>query len=329
MLVRLLCVCDVGVSPSPSLPQVIAVAKSSDLILMVLDASKSDNHRQILTRELNAVGIRLNKKPPQIYFKKKKTGGITFSTTVPLTHMDERLAYQILHEYKIHNAEILFREDVTADDFIDVIEGNRRYIRCLYTYNKIDVLSIEEVDELARKPYSVPISCSMELGLDHLLAETWRAMDLKRIYTKKARSSVLLCVPLCSFTPHALRRRSPPPTCGAPSLGRCGFWCGIAGSRPYAATIYLLLYGQVGNKPDFAEPVMLSEARGGNSVQSFCDHLHASLAKEFSYALVWGTSSKHYPQRCGLTHVLDDEDVVQIVKKKTDSGERERHREVH
>lgn len=228
---------------------------------MVLDASKSDNHRAILTRELNAVGIRLNKKPPQIYFKKKKTGGITFSSTVPLTHMDERLAYQILHEYKIHNAEVLFREDVTADDFIDVIEGNRRYIRCLYVYNKIDVLSIEEVDELARKPYSVPISCSMELGLSHLLAETWKAMDLRRIYTKK-----------------------------------------------------------VGHKPDFAEPVMLSENRGGNSVQAFCDHLHASLAKDFSYALVWGTSSKHYPQRCGLTHVLEDEDVVQIVKKKTDSG---------
>lgn len=37
-----------------------------------------------------------------------------------------------------------------------------------------------------------------------------------------------------------------------------------------------------------------------------------TLAKEFKYALVWGTSSKHYPQRCGLTHPLDDEDVVQV-----------------
>jgi ribosome-interacting GTPase 1 len=32
------------------------------------------------------------------------------------------------------------------DDLIDVIEGNRRYIKCLYVYNKIDVCSIEEVD---------------------------------------------------------------------------------------------------------------------------------------------------------------------------------------
>jgi hypothetical protein len=32
--------------------------------------------------------------------------------------------------------------------------------------------------------------------------------------------------------------------------------------------------------------------------------------------LVWGTSARHYPQHCGLGHVLQDEDVVQIVKKK-------------
>lgn len=42
----------------------------------------------------------------QIYFKKKKTGGISFNSTLPLTHVDEKLCYQILHEYKIHNAEV-------------------------------------------------------------------------------------------------------------------------------------------------------------------------------------------------------------------------------
>jgi hypothetical protein len=37
------------------------------------------------------------------------------------------------------------------------------------------------------------------------------------------------------------------------------------------------------------------------------------------YALVWGVSAKHYPQRCGATHDLIDEDVVQLVKRK-DAG---------
>ena len=32
-------------------------------------------------------------------------------------------------------------------------------------------------------------------------------------------------------------------------------------------------------------------------------------------ALVWGSSVKHNPQKVGKEHVLNDEDVVQIVKK--------------
>jgi ribosome-interacting GTPase 1 len=32
------------------------------------------------------------------------------------------------------------------------------------------------------------------------------------------------------------------------------------------------------------------------------------------HALVWGTSAKHNPQIVGRDHILDDEDVVQIVK---------------
>lgn len=31
--------------------------------------------------------------------------------------------------------------------------------------------------------------------------------------------------------------------------------------------------------------------------------------------LVWGSSVKHQPQKVGKDHVLNDEDVVQIVKK--------------
>ncbi|KAH0916358.1 hypothetical protein HID58_030804 [Brassica napus] len=198
--------------------QVIAVAKSSDLVLMVLDASKSEGHRQILTKELEAVGLRLNKKPPQV----------------------------------------LFRENATVDDFIDVIEGNRKYIKCVYVYNKIDV-GIDDVDRLARQPNSI-------LNLDRLLARMWDEMGLVRVYSKPQ-----------------------------------------------------------GQQPDFDEPFVLSSDRGGCTVEDFCNHVHRTLVKDMKYALVWGTSARHNPQNCGLSQHLEDEDVVQVVKKKErDEGGRGR-----
>lgn len=46
-------------------------------------------------------------------------------------------------------------------------------------------------------------------------------------------------------------------------------------------------------------------------------HLNRSLIRFASIysALVWGSSVKHQPQKVGIEHVLNDEDVVQIVKK--------------
>ncbi|GMH44625.1 hypothetical protein BSKO_12577 [Bryopsis sp. KO-2023] len=214
-------------------------------------------------------------------------GGVYFNATVPLTNMDEKMVMRVLQEYKIHNAyaDILFREDATVDDFIDVMEGNRRYIKCLYVYNKVDMCCMEEGDEIARRPNSIPISCSANLNLDGLLERLWDMMALVRIYTRR-----------------------------------------------------------VGAKPDFNEPVVLSEDRGGINIEAFVSQIHKTLVKEFNYALVWGRSAKHFPQRkktqkyvlvaivlhsliafsdAGLAwpHKLTDEDVVQIVKKKKTTEE--------
>lgn len=51
--------------------EVIAVARSADLVLIVLDGAREQNnqHRNILVGELETMGIRLNKRPPDIYFK--------------------------------------------------------------------------------------------------------------------------------------------------------------------------------------------------------------------------------------------------------------------
>src|SRR5271170_4914042 len=40
--------------------QVIAVARTADVVLMMLDASKAEIQKELLTQELESVGIRLN-----------------------------------------------------------------------------------------------------------------------------------------------------------------------------------------------------------------------------------------------------------------------------
>jgi len=165
--------------------QVIAVARTADVILMMLDATKGDIQKRLLEEELEAVGIRLNKQKPKIYFKTRKSGGLAFNSTVPLTKMDEKLVHSILAEYKIFNAEVLFKDDCTADDLIDVIQGNRVYMSCLYAYNKIDQVSIEEVNRLAHIPHTVVVSCNMRLNLDYLVEKIWEHLNLIKVFTKK------------------------------------------------------------------------------------------------------------------------------------------------
>lgn len=62
--------------------QVIAVARTCSLIFIVLDVLKPLQHKRLLEYELEGFGIRLNKKPPNIYFKKKDKGGVNLTSTV-------------------------------------------------------------------------------------------------------------------------------------------------------------------------------------------------------------------------------------------------------
>ena len=118
------------------------MARTADLILMILDATKKDIHKALLEAELEAVGIRLNCAKPSIYYKQKKAGGVKFTATCTLTKCDGKMVQRILQEYKIFNAEVLFREDASPEQFIDVIMGNCIYIPCLYVYNKIDQIPL-------------------------------------------------------------------------------------------------------------------------------------------------------------------------------------------
>ncbi|CAM8900956.1 unnamed protein product [Rhodiola kirilowii] len=145
--------------------QVISTSRTCNCILIVLDAIKPITHKRLIEKELEGFGIRLNKEPPNLTFRKKDKA--------------------ICSEYRIHNADLTLRFDATADDLIDVIEG-------MLTWN-----------------------------------------------------------------------------------------------------------GTLMHK----------------TVRDFCERIHKDMLKQFKYALVWGSSANITPQRVGKEHELEDEDVVQIIKK--------------
>ncbi|CDJ51294.1 developmentally regulated GTP-binding protein 1, putative [Eimeria brunetti] len=180
--------------------------------------------------------------------------GITVTNTVPLTQLDEETVRSICLEYRLVNCQVCLRCDASADDLIDAIEGNRLYVPCIYAVNKIDQITIEELDILEQVPHYVPISANLELNLDGLLEKIWEYLRLIRVYTKPK--------------------------------------------------------GQI---PDYSSPVILFSSR--SRVEDFCLRIHKSLLSEFKQAIVWGRSVKHNPQKVGKEHVLEDEDVVQIIKK--------------
>ncbi|KAF2238720.1 GTP binding protein Gtp1 [Viridothelium virens] len=235
--------------------QVISAAKTSDLILMVLDATKRAEQRALLEAELEAVGIRLNKEPPNIYLKQKKAGGMKITFQNPPKNLDEKMLYNILRDYKMLNCEVLVRdENATVDEFIDVImKDHRKYIKCLYAYNKIDSISLEFLDKLAREPNTVVMSCELDLGIQDVVDRAWEELRLIRVYTKRK-----------------------------------------------------------GVEPDFNEALII---RGGSTIEDVCDNIHRTIKESFKYAMVWGASAKHSPQRVGLSHLVTEGDVVSIVTK--------------
>lgn len=110
--------------------QVISTARTCDVILIVLDAAKPMTHKRIIERELEGFGIRLNKTPPNIAVVKRDKGGLVYRTSHTQAHLSEDLVRTICTEYKWHHAEVTLRQpDVTVDEIIDAIEGNRTYIR--------------------------------------------------------------------------------------------------------------------------------------------------------------------------------------------------------
>ena len=58
-------------------------------------------------------------------------------------------------------------------------------LHSLYVYNKIDSVSLDFLDKLAREPNTVVMSCELDLGIQDVVERCWQELQLIRIYTKR------------------------------------------------------------------------------------------------------------------------------------------------
>jgi uncharacterized protein len=165
--------------------RVISVARSADLVLLILDVFQP-HHLSILKKELSEAGIKLDERPPDIVFERTSTGGLAVNAQVPIK-MSEKTVKEIARVYGIHNGRIIIREpDLTDDQLIDVLTENRIYIPSLIILNKIDLVNqgfIKEVQSKIGNKF-IPISADANVNVDALKEAIYNKLDFIRIYMR-------------------------------------------------------------------------------------------------------------------------------------------------
>jgi small GTP-binding protein len=163
--------------------EVISIVRNADLAVVLLDVFQLD-HYEVLVQELNDAGIRVNSRPPDVTIRKKPRGGVNISSTVGLD-LGEDTIKSILGEYKLHNANVVIREHIDIDRFIDVILGNRKYIPALVVINKIDLADEYMLNKCKEKfPDALLISADKKVHIEELKEAMFEKLGFIRIYLK-------------------------------------------------------------------------------------------------------------------------------------------------
>lgn len=177
--------------------EVLSVARACDLILLMVDVFETNV--DVLAEELRLGGIRLNEAPADVVLTKANRGGLTVSPTVRLTHVDEETVKDICREWGYLNGTVVVRDDVTEEQLIDVLAGNRVFIPGRVVVNKVDLVGKEYLAELQRKLVDwslIPISAMKGTGLVYLKDEIYDALRFMRVFLKPQGKEADMAEPL-------------------------------------------------------------------------------------------------------------------------------------
>lgn len=177
--------------------EVIAAARAADVILLVVDIFNPNIN--VLMKELYNAAIRLDQKRPDVVITTSSQGGINVMPTVKLTKIDIETIEDMTSAYGHINATVVVREDIDVEQMLDVLAGNRVYIKSVMAINKIDLAKpgeLEAVLETHKDFVKVPVSAATGYGMEDLKKTLYDTIEMIRIYLKPQGKDADMEVPL-------------------------------------------------------------------------------------------------------------------------------------
>ncbi|MBO8174490.1 MAG: GTP-binding protein [Thermococcus sp.] len=169
--------------------QLLAVIRNADAIAIVVDLSQDPlKQMEIVLKEFERAGIKVNKRRPRVEIKRTPMGGIVINGQENIKG-DISDVMRMLREERIHSAEITVKEPVTLEEFADALDDSLVWRRAIIIANKGDAPGSKENYEKLVKAYGdrfriVPVSAEKGINIDKLKDALYELAGIIRVFTK-------------------------------------------------------------------------------------------------------------------------------------------------
>ena len=175
--------------------EVLGVVRNADMVLFVIDAGHPEQVER-LRKEVYDSGVRLDESPPNVKITRNARGGIRILTTCKQS-ISKKTFEDILKQFSINNADIVIRENITIERFIDGIQGGKSYLTSRIILNKADLYEKEAVKSAMKESKAaLPVSATTGENVDALKEELYKGLKLIPIYLKEVGKEPDMKIPL-------------------------------------------------------------------------------------------------------------------------------------
>jgi hypothetical protein len=179
--------------------EILGVIRSCDMVLYVVDPFQ-ESHFNVLNRELEISGMRLNEDRPPVFVRRTDRGGIIVRSTCEQTYLEKEEVQDIVRSFGIVSAHVTMRIDATADHIVDSMAANRVYSKAIVVVNKMDIASQKDLTRTTNMLPDdwpvMPISAYTGMGVEEMKDFLYDNLGFMSIFLKPQGQEADLVEPL-------------------------------------------------------------------------------------------------------------------------------------